>query len=236
MSRNCSAATSYRSADQKSRQKASHAVWLWLVLLGGLAFSFAVDAPTVRALSDVQDSALADLVGCTVRWVGTGYVQALAIILMIAAGVLFHRGVAGAGARGLLAFAISGAMATAIKLLVHRSRPWTEVPTGETWLGYVRLSMENGDLRSFPSGESTTTFAVAVVLGWSFPRLRVPLLIVAVAVALGRILVGSHYPSDVYAGALLGVAVAQWVARPGGRGAREGSPSESQKRARCDAT
>src|SRR3954469_7381593 len=61
---------------------------------------------------------------------------------------------------------------------------------------------------SFPSDHATAAFAIAtaVVL-----RLRVPglvLLVLAAVLAVGRVFLGLHYPSDVLAGAALGAAAA----------------------------
>ncbi len=59
---------------------------------------------------------------------------------------------------------------------------------------------------SFPSGHATTSFACATVLGALEPRLRVPALLLAAAIAFSRLYVGVHYPTDVAAGAVLGTA------------------------------
>ena len=64
---------------------------------------------------------------------------------------------------------------------------------------------------SFPSGHATTSFACATVLAWAEPRLRLPLYVLAAAVAWSRVYVGVHYPVDVLAGALLGLAVGRFV-------------------------
>ncbi len=61
---------------------------------------------------------------------------------------------------------------------------------------------------SFPSGHAATSFACATVLAWRFPRLAVPALLLAAAIAYSRVYNGVHYPLDVIAGALLGAAVA----------------------------
>ncbi len=60
---------------------------------------------------------------------------------------------------------------------------------------------------SFPSGHATTSFACATVLAQFAPRLRVPLLLLAAAIAWSRVYVGVHYPLDVLAGVLLGTAI-----------------------------
>jgi len=66
---------------------------------------------------------------------------------------------------------------------------------------------------SFPSGHAATSFACATVLAWAFPRLAVPLYLLAAAIAFSRVYVGVHYPLDVLAGAALGVLVATALLR-----------------------
>jgi undecaprenyl-diphosphatase len=60
---------------------------------------------------------------------------------------------------------------------------------------------------SLPSGHSTTAFAAATVLGAYFPRFRPAFFALAALIAWSRVVVGVHYPLDVLAGALLGVAL-----------------------------
>jgi membrane-associated phospholipid phosphatase len=71
---------------------------------------------------------------------------------------------------------------------------------------------------SMPSGHATMAFAGAVVLAAVLPRARWALLGLAAGVALSRVYLGVHYPSDVIAGGLLGAAiggVGVWVLRRG---------------------
>jgi len=60
------------------------------------------------------------------------------------------------------------------------------------------------DKFSFPSGHSTTAFALAVSLGSFYPEILVPLLVLAANVAISRVIVGMHFLSDVLAGAGMG--------------------------------
>ena len=69
---------------------------------------------------------------------------------------------------------------------------------------------------SFPSGHATVSFACATVLALAVPRLAWPLFALATLIAFSRVYVGVHYPADVLAGAILGVAVGV-VVRVAGR-------------------
>jgi undecaprenyl-diphosphatase len=190
-------------------RRPAFALWVWAALACGLVAAFEVDRPVMAALQPLYGSELTRLIRQTIRWLGIGYVQALVLIIMIAAGTWRWPRVKNAGGWGLLAFAISGAAVDLLKVIVHRPRPYVTDTHPDSWLAYAGAH----NFQSFPSGESATTFAIALTLSFWFPRLRVPLIAVAVIVAAARVVVGGHFPSDVWAGAMLGAATAQWVKR-----------------------
>jgi undecaprenyl-diphosphatase len=64
---------------------------------------------------------------------------------------------------------------------------------------------------SFPSGHATTAFALAFAVTAVWPHLRAVMLIYAVMIAASRLVLLAHHPSDVVAGALLGVIGAMLV-------------------------
>jgi membrane-associated phospholipid phosphatase len=84
-----------------------------------------------------------------------------------------------------------------IKVLVKRPRPVLE---GLPPLGGAPSSL------SFPSAHATSSFAVATAMCRVDPATSAAFL-VALALALGRPYLGMHYPSDVLAGALIGIAL-----------------------------
>lgn len=62
---------------------------------------------------------------------------------------------------------------------------------------------------SFPSGHAGSSFAVAVVIFLMLPKKwGIPAIITASVMALSRIYVGVHYPSDILVGALIGTSTA----------------------------
>lgn len=67
---------------------------------------------------------------------------------------------------------------------------------------------------SFPSGHTTAAFAVASILFFCFPKkYGTPALFLAILVGLSRIYLGVHFPSDVAAGAFIGLFVGYLVSK-----------------------
>lgn len=93
-----------------------------------------------------------------------------------------------------LSLVISGAVTTALKVAIHRTRP-------------------NGGPYSFPSGHTSGAFAVAPILaaryGW---KAGVPAYTLALMTGLGRMEDRKHFASDVLAGATVGLVVGRTVA------------------------
>lgn len=92
-----------------------------------------------------------------------------------------------------------------IKLVVRRDRP--ELP-GLPPLGGAPSSL------SFPSAHATASFTCAVAMSRIAPELKAPLFGIAALMAVTRPYLGMHYPSDVVAGAALGIAVGALLPLP----------------------
>ena len=86
-----------------------------------------------------------------------------------------------------------------LKNLVARTRPY-EVVEG------LELLVGRATDFSFPSGHSGASFAAAWVLLYRLPKQwGIPAVILAALIALSRLYVGIHYPTDVICGILTGI-------------------------------
>jgi undecaprenyl-diphosphatase len=105
-----------------------------------------------------------------------------------------RRGVVSAGFSAALALGI----AQIISHIVERPRPFLAHP-GDSHL-FIPPSVDY----SFPSDHATAAFAIATALILHSRRVGYLALGGAIALAVARVAVGTHYPADVIAGAALG--------------------------------
>ena len=126
-----------------------------------------------------------------------------AIWIVTALALLFFRRTrrfgAACGLALLLGFVVTN---LALKNIIPRIRPY-DVMTSLNILVKPERSF------SFPSGHATSSLAAGVALFLTLPRrYGVPALLLGVLIALSRMYVGVHYPTDVLCGAAIGVAAA----------------------------
>jgi undecaprenyl-diphosphatase len=133
----------------------------------------------------------------------------LAIALALAGGPSGAR----AAVRGMASVGVTAAVVNLIfKPLMRRRRPERKVLlTG----GRSRVKMPT--TRSFPSGHTAAAFAFATGAGGELAWAGPPLYALAALVGYSRVHTGVHYPLDVIAGALAGVALGElagaWIDR-----------------------
>lgn len=92
-----------------------------------------------------------------------------------------------------------------IKELVGRIRPCSSLQN-------VRLLVDCGAGKSFPSSHSVNNFAAAMYLGFFFKKYKKIFFVIASLIAFSRVYVGVHFPFDIIGGAIIGSAIAYAIA------------------------
>ena len=133
----------------------------------------------------------------TASRLGDGWLWwALGVTLLVFGGphrfVAISAGAAAAGI-GILIFC-------SLKHASRRKRPFEIVP--HCW-----ATIPPPDRYSFPSGHTITAFAVALSIGHFYPMLLMALVVMAVLIAVSRILLGMHFLTDVVAGSIIGITL-----------------------------
>ena len=102
----------------------------------------------------------------------------------------------------------AGALASVLKVLIGRARPVLFEGVGVS--GFFPPSFD-WVFHSMPSGHTTVSFAGLVMIGLLAPRYKVITWTLATLVAVSRVAVGAHWPTDVVLGAFIGMALADIV-------------------------
>lgn len=102
---------------------------------------------------------------------------------------------------GLLAFLIELPLYLLLKNIIRRNRPCGFVVSDAV--------IQPSDRFSFPSGHSAAAFVFATLIATYYPMFGELAYFMAMLIGLSRILLGVHYPSDIAAGAVLGILSAE---------------------------
>ena len=61
-----------------------------------------------------------------------------------------------------------------------------------------------------PSNHAANMFSLAVILSYFYNKIKIPIFALASLIALSRVYVGVHYPTDIIVGGLLGYTIS-WI-------------------------
>lgn len=137
----------------------------------------------------------------------------LVVVALIAAGLHGTRRalLLGLGTRLqflFLSVAFSALIGEILKYLIGRGRPFV----GGKADPFNFIPFEgSGAYASLPSGHAIAAFALAFAVSALWPRLRVFMFTYAIVILLTRLVLLAHHPSDVTAGALVGIVGAMTV-------------------------
>lgn len=165
-----------------------------------LAISFFLDSPIRNAAQQLKDPIWYSVMK-GVSYVGAGEILFVVSLVVVAIGLLTRQEkTQEAGRFGMYAAALSGLLGQMIKHLLGRPRPrLADVATFP-----VGPSFASG-YDSFPSGHAAASFALAFILAHYYPRGKLFFYAAAALISFSRIYTGSHYTSDTFGGAGLGL-------------------------------
>ena len=174
------------------------------------AASHTLDPLAVSMARDIGITAVARLFST----LGNGGVLSLLCVALTIAGfALKKENLRDAGWKSLAALIFA-------TILLHILKAAFERPRMAHLDGALLYLLENpsifdltGRYNSFPSGHTMVTFTVAATLAFYYPRMAIILYPLAALVGLSRVYLGSHYPSDVVAGAFLGIGFTYLLTR-----------------------
>ena len=106
---------------------------------------------------------------------------------------------------GFAAAALSYVAAFAIHHAYDRPRPYESHQISHPW--------SNTTDATFPSDHTTVSFAIAFAILAFDPIAGAIFVLIAAIIAVGRLFIGAHYPSDVLAGLVVGAIAAAVVVR-----------------------
>jgi membrane-associated phospholipid phosphatase len=111
----------------------------------------------------------------------------------------------------MIASTLAGMAVNASRLTTGRTRPRASAEQG--WYGPLhdgKWLIGMADFNSFPSGHTATAVGFAGVILFAAPAWGVAAMVAAGSIALARILLGAHHPSDVITASVLSLAIA-WL-------------------------
>lgn len=95
-----------------------------------------------------------------------------------------------------------------LKHIIGRSRPFVG---GEANAFYFEHFSGSPAFASLPSGHATTAFALAFAVSAVWQRIAPVMFVYAILICISRVILLAHHPSDVVAGALMGVIGAMFI-------------------------
>ena len=164
------------------------------------------DAPITAWAERIQTSNVEDTIRIANRF-GGGMNPAMVVVFFLVAGVVYRtRRWIAYGVAMALAGAAAGVSVQIVKYTAGRTRP-------ELWLGPFHHA--RAAATSFPSGHTVGAFALAGVLMLASPSrtMRIVALLLALSVAVSRVLAFRHWTSDVLASAAIGMILAAIAVR-----------------------
>ncbi|MEA2165861.1 MAG: hypothetical protein QOK37_3988 [Thermoanaerobaculia bacterium] len=164
------------------------------------------DAPVTAWAERVQSSGIQDTIRFANRF-GGGMNPPMVVLFFLIAGIAYrYQRWIGYAVAMAFSGAAAGVVVQIVKYVIGRTRP-------ELWLGPFQHA--RAAATSFPSGHTVGAFALGGVLILASPSrtMRISAFLLALAVAVSRVLAFRHWTSDVLASAAIGMIIAAVMTR-----------------------
>ena len=206
-----------RAPDHSRRQQARRAMarhWLWLAVITAIAVLASMVAFDVSAIKLMPILGSSNLwpVRVFTEFAKSAYVLAALGVLLAVVVAMLPR-VPRASRPLLSAFGVriqylflsvfvAMLIGEILKFLVGRGRPFVG---GDANAFNFSPFARTEAFASFPSGHAVAAFALAFAVSSLWPRFNIAMWVFAVLICLSRVVLLAHHPSDVVAGALVGI-------------------------------
>lgn len=194
--------------------------WFLLTLLASVTIVVSMlllDVPAIQSMP-MRGSAALWPVRIFTDFAKTEYVLAVALIAIVIVALLLPKlSAASRPSAALLGIwlqylffsvLVARVIGDVLKFLFGRGRPFVGGDANATnFAPFARTEA----FYSFPSGHALTAFAMAFAISSIWPRLSTTMWTFAVLICVSRVVLLAHHPSDVVAGALVGVVGAMFV-------------------------
>lgn len=137
----------------------------------------------------------------SINFISLGATLVIIALVLYVLGRYLNRRFCHVGRSMFIGFVSAGIVVQILKHLIGRARPRLTDN-----LVFIGPSLKSG-YDSFPSGHTTVVFCLAYILSQHFPKYRVLFYIFAFMVGFVRVEGLSHFPSDILAGAIVGIVI-----------------------------
>src|SRR5262245_15143 len=166
----------------------------WLLAFAGFVPLLWLDTFTLGLHGSLKDALWLRSIMDPLRDYGLLFTQGVILAVAFALDPARRRSLWAAG----LAVTVTNLLTQALKIGVARFRP--DVGEGTFAFDVPWLRIFEDARRSFPSGHTSSAFALSVLLAHLYPRARWGFYLIAGGCAITRVLDARHFPTDIYAG------------------------------------